>query len=454
MTPRVLFDVRSRLLRDVIASMIVCATCGGRAGGAEDRHPTDESRPIVARMTRAIVRNDAGQIPATPAQTVSRVWPTASRTETGRTQSLDDAQRRPPLWDTLYVLETTADGPLTRVTGGALIESSVAVAEASTGKLHFYDRATGRLQRSVGRLGSGPGEFRRLEWLKARGRELYAYDAELRRVSVWTASGTLLRSVTLFGEAGATGLRPIDVFADGGFLGASIVPGNGVTADGVLRPRTASVVAPRYRLSRHLPDGREAVVLATYRGNESFVAPNAGGGATSGRALFGRHGGAVASGEVVAILSSDGDSVLRLGSDGRRLGRLPVPLGAAIAVRRADVARARALSVPPGRLPFDIGAVFDQQTPPTHFPRFGWGGRVRLPALTSTGDGTLWLLRYGGVRSNEATYLQFSPRGELVDSLRLRDEARVIDARDNSVLVATTDDDEVERVLVLKRRSP
>jgi hypothetical protein len=445
-------EARSRFLRAVIAPLVFFATLSGCAGGAEYRQRTVVSPPITAWVTHPVDLDQSGRYTTTSAQTATRVLPSAWGVETDWIQPREGAGGRSASLDTLHVLELAADGPLARVMSGALTDRSVVVAEASTGKLHFYDRTTGRMQRSVGRLGSGPGEFRRLDWLKARGAELYAYDAELRRLSVWTADGMLLRTVALAGETGATVPHPIDVFADGGILGASIVPENGVSADGVLRPRTASVVAPRYRLSRHLADGRQAVALATYRGNESFVAPNAGGGATSGRALFGRHGGAVASGEVVAILSSEGDSVLRFGTDGRRLGRLSVPLSASITVRRADVARARALSVPPGRLPFDIGAVFDQQTPPIHFPRFGWGGRVRLPVLTSTRDGTLWLLRYGGVRSTEALYLQFSLRGELVDSLRLRDEARVLDARDNLVLVATTDDDGVERVLLLRRR--
>ncbi|MCU0617445.1 MAG: hypothetical protein MUD17_10250, partial [Gemmatimonadaceae bacterium] len=99
------------------------------------------------------------------------------------------------------------------------------------------------------------------------------------------------------------------------------------------------------------------------------------------------------------------------------------------------------------------GAVFDQQTPPTHFPRFGWGGRVRLPVLSSTQDGSVWLLRYGGVRSRTATYLRFAANGQLRDSLRLGDEARVFDARDDLLLVGTTDDDGVERVLLLRQRA-
>lgn len=357
----------------------------------------------------------------------------------------------PASLDTLQVFESAPEGPLTRVVGGALLDREVVVAEASTGSLHYFDRATGVVRRRVGRIGSGPGEFRRLDWLAVRGSTFFTWDTELRRLSVWTSAGQLQGTVALSAANGTAVPEPVSVFANGDLLARSVIPEDGVSSSGVLLPRTASVMAPRYRLSRHSPDGRLVNTLGAYRGTESFVAPNAGGGATSGRALFGRHGAAVASGDAIVVLSSEHDSVLRVAADGRRLGHLRVPRSAPVAVRRADVARARALAVPPGRLPFNIGEVFDQQKPPTSFPRFGWGGSVRLPALTSTSDGSVWLLHYGGVRSREARYLRFSSRGELIDTLQFGDEARVLDARDDVLLVATTDEYGIERVLLLKR---
>ena len=358
-----------------------------------------------------------------------------------------------PTFDTLHVFEESAAGPLSRVVGGALTDRAVIVAEASTGALHRYDRATGAVLGRAGRLGSGPGEFRRLERLEARGNALYTWDDELRRLTVWSHEIVLQRTVPLTGEPGAVVPEPLDVFPSGELLAARIIPEEGVSANGVLLPRTASVIAPRYALSRHAPDGLRLNALTSYRGRQSFVAPNAGGGATSGGALFGRHGAAVVSGDAIVVLSSEHDTLVRMAADGRRLGVLRVPRDVPVAVQRADVARARSLAVPPGRLPFDIGAVFDQQTPPTHFPRFGWGGRVRLPVLSSTQDGSVWLLRYGGVRSRTATYLRFAANGQLRDSLRLDDEARVFDARDDLLLVGTTDDDGVERVLLLRQRT-
>jgi hypothetical protein len=232
-------EVGSRFLREMIAPLVFSATLSGCAGGAEYRQRTVASPPITAWVTHPVDLDRSGRYTTTSAQTASRVLPSSWGIETDWIQPREGAGGRSASLDTLHVLELAADGPLARVMSGALTDRSVVVAEASTGKLHFYDRTTGRMQRSVGRLGSGPGEFRRLDWLKARGAELYAYDAELRRLSVWTADGMLLRTVALAGETGATVPHPIDVFADGGILGASIVPRM------VYRPTASCDHAPR-----------------------------------------------------------------------------------------------------------------------------------------------------------------------------------------------------------------
>lgn len=352
---------------------------------------------------------------------------------------------------TVHVITESGDGPLANIVGGAFTDRELVLAEASTARLHFYDRETGAFVRSVGRRGSGPGEFQRLEWVQRRGDQLYAHDRELRRLSVFALDGTFLRTVTLQSEAGARQPMPIAVFADGSILGERVMPEDGVSAQGVLLPKVPSVMAVRYMLSRHAPDGALLATLVQYRGSESFVAPNSGGGATSGPALFGRRGAAVTVDETVVVKSSEADSIVQYTHDGTRLRALRPPPTRAVAVRAADVARARALAVPKGAAPFDIGAVFDLQTPPEHFPQFGWASNRRLPPVTSASDGSLWVLRYGGVRSKATVYLRFASDGQLLDSLRTPDEAMVLDAARELLLLGTLDGDGADRVLLLRR---
>jgi hypothetical protein len=57
-----------------------------------------------------------------------------------------------------------------------------------------------------------------------------------------------------------------------------------------------------------------------------------------------------------------------------------------------------------------------------------------------------------GVRSRTTTYQRFAANGQLRDSVRLGDEARIFDARDDLLLVGTTDEDGVERVLLMRQK--
>lgn len=415
----------------IIAALLAACTAETPADKAPVVSPPDAPRGAVTETS-----TDSAP---------TRVLPLDSAPE------VDTSAPAPASLQTVHVITESGDGPLANIVGGAFTERELVLAEASTARLHFYDRETGDFVRSVGRRGSGPGEFQRLEWVQRRGDQLYAHDRELRRLSVFALDGTFQRTLTLQAEDGARQPTAVAVFADGSILGARVIPEEGVSAQGVLLPTVPSVMAVRYMLARHAPDGALLTTLVPYRGSESFVAPNSGGGATSGPALFGRHGAAVTADSTLVVTSSDADSIVQYTPDGARLRTLRPPPSRAVAVRASDVARERERLVPKGPAPFDIGKVFDQQTPPEQFPAFGWARGRRLSPLTSASDGSLWVLRYGGVRSKATVYLRFAPNGQLLDSLRTPDEAVVLDASGAMLLLGTLDGDGADRVLLLRR---
>lgn len=354
--------------------------------------------------------------------------------------------------DTLFRLTSSSDGPLARVVDGVLTAEHVILAEASTNRLHLYERSTGRWRRSAGRTGSGPGEFRRLEWLTRVRDSLYAFDSELMRVTVLSLDGRYGRSLTLSPPPVARRVEPIAVLADGSFLARRVVPSEAFSDIGaVARPPKPMVVAPRYVLSRHRADGGFEVDLAEYRGNETFVAPYGTGGASQIGAMFGRTAAVVASGMTFAVLTSDVDRVIQFNNAGARLRELRVPSAPPVPVRRQDIERERARSIPPGRGPVDFGALFDQQVPPSHFPAFGWRG-VGMTPLSGATDGSIWLLRYGGARSEQSVYLRYSQRGELVDSMTFSRQVRLLDALDELLLLGTYDVDGADEILLVRRR--
>ncbi|MEX2283305.1 MAG: hypothetical protein WEE89_12550 [Gemmatimonadota bacterium] len=111
--------------------------------------------------------------------------------------------------------------------------------------IRLYD-AKGRRIATVGRRGSGPGEFRHLGSLSWAADTLVVIDARLRRVSYVAADGVYVRSVTLPAPMGApidgTGgdtamafFNPSAAAADGSLLGtAALMSGGRVTTEQVV----------------------------------------------------------------------------------------------------------------------------------------------------------------------------------------------------------------------------
>jgi hypothetical protein len=109
---------------------------------------------------------------------------------------------------------------LYRVTGARrLADGRIVVANMGTHQLLFFD-ASGQFLSSSGREGGGPGEFQALVGLWAlNDGSLLAYDMRQRRVSVFQANGSFLRSYQPSLDASQFGFaNPIGPFSDGSLL--------------------------------------------------------------------------------------------------------------------------------------------------------------------------------------------------------------------------------------------
>jgi len=73
-------------------------------------------------------------------------------------------------------------------------DGSLYVAQPQDRRIRVYDSA-GKLQRTIGRRGRGPGEFESLSAIGFVHDTLYASDSSLRRVSLFRPGGALLRSM-------------------------------------------------------------------------------------------------------------------------------------------------------------------------------------------------------------------------------------------------------------------
>ncbi len=84
-----------------------------------------------------------------------------------------------------------------------LANGTVVVADASGPALHFID-AAGKLVKSTGRAGQGPGDFRTVTWVAKCGAEgIVAWDFPQTRATSYDDAGTMRRTFPLGGRGGA-----------------------------------------------------------------------------------------------------------------------------------------------------------------------------------------------------------------------------------------------------------
>lgn len=140
-------------------------------------------------------------------------------------ESLPDSAR-PAIWTVPSEPELrigVLDGdPLYQFSGIAgvlrLEDGRILVADQGSRQIRFY-AADGRHQHTVGGVGSGPGEFQDILWLKRLvGDRVIAWDFLGRRGSIFTLNGTFERNVYLPEISGYPVLFAENAFADGAIL--------------------------------------------------------------------------------------------------------------------------------------------------------------------------------------------------------------------------------------------
>jgi hypothetical protein len=156
----------------------------------------------------------------------------------------------------------------------ALLEDGgVVVADDAEHAVRWYD-TRGAHVRSVGREGSGPGEYRAVEWVGVCADSVFAYDRLESRVSVHTRDGRYAR------QQGAAGTATVFACtADGAVLAVAPTGGNGARGDVITIARDGSsrVVARNVLLAEMRPLGARMRVasdgdyIAFGAGDSAFV---------------------------------------------------------------------------------------------------------------------------------------------------------------------------------------
>jgi len=294
----------------------------------------------------------------------------------------------------MTVGDTEAD-PLFEVTGIAITDMHVVIAQESEGTLRFYDR-TGTLEETVGGRGEGPGEYGSLDWMRRVGDHLFAYDRSGRRILRYGLDGRLLGTVALSPpEEYLPGFSALGVFADGSVLAEKWY---------LHWPTEPEVARASAALLLFDDEGAFAQRLLEMAGPEVWYEPVGTTGMRQMMRFFGRVSQVVVVDSLFVVLENDSYDIPVYGRDGAVHDTLrpalmpePTPLPEAL----AEFARQSLLdfhSVDMGSTRGIVENMLAAQGFPEYLPPYGRLSLARPhhPPVAAA-DGLVWALRYGGI---------------------------------------------------------
>jgi len=325
-----------------------------------------------------------------------------------------------------------AEGPYDLVQVGGVLrlaDGEVVALNASTSELRFFD-PSGRHLRSVGRKGSGPGEFQNPSALLWYGADtLMVRDFATGRITLLGADGRLLEEVSL---RGAPAGQLLGRMPDGSFLfsaGRTIRPG--AEASGRSRSPVHLV-----RVSRR---GEVLDTLGSFPGRESLIEASER-SVMVGPALYGRSTTFAVRGSTLFV-GDNAEYRVRAYSDGRRLERIvarehsPEPLAAEVVER--DRAR-RAAALTDARFRERLERMYQRDRLPEFLPAFG--------ELVVDAQGWLWVSAYATASEGPRAWDVFDDSGRLRCALSLPAALSVQEIGRAFVLGVFRDEDGVEHV--------
>ncbi|HEX6644351.1 MAG TPA: hypothetical protein VF037_06730 [Gemmatimonadales bacterium] len=364
---------------------------------------------------------------------------------------------RDPVWTAdsnwrvsdVAVFEVGGDGSvaLGEITGIVRTPSgAIAVADGRSQIIRVF-APDGRLVRSVGRRGSGSGEFQALAWLGADGDSLLAYDLVTRRITLFGAAGRV--RTTQLQSQGPTLTMPLGRLDDGTWL---------VVAGGPTFPFAGKEGAARTDSARLLRFGGDGAIrdtlariewgetfgVAIGSGDNRFVAPMP--------RPFGRRASAVFTGSDIVVGEGSDYSVRIYDPDGTlrrivRRPRTPTPVTPeAVAAYRATVglpAGSRGLQA---RVDSALVGALDSAPFPAVMPAYE---RVLADA-----DGHIWVLEYSVRRDQPRRWSVFTREGRWLGDIITPMGLRVESVGDSWVLGVSAAPDGAERVRMYSLTRP
>lgn len=330
--------------------------------------------------------------------------------------------------------EGAADFQFTRIVGAARFEDGVlAVGDAGTNTVRLFD-STGRILRTVGGPGSGPGEFGAMQSIRRAGDSLDVLDRRRGRITIFDRSGNLVRTWQAVGVQSASAHRLAGgrwlVSEEDGFVGGRFredvpaglhrFPSTAFVLDSSGTVTDTVGVFPGAETAYYTLDGQPGSMPAAFGrtlritsdGAEAFVAT-------------GVHFG-------FDVYASNGTLTRSVRSQGRSL-----PLDASEASRFSD-ALVAGFSNESFRAMFRRGQAL-AAVPATKAPV----GRILLDP-----HGNVWLSEYENEFMPAATWFVFDPSGRYLGVVPLPPMTWLTEIGDRHVVAVTKDENDVESIRV------
>lgn len=219
-------------------------------------------------------------------------------------------------------------------------------------------------------------------------------------------------------------------------------------------PVAPRVVTRRSSLMRYaLTPEASAERIGKFAEGPQYEEPRPRGGRSVAELPFGLQSDIAVTADGIAMVELD--SLLRiLDASGKvQTGRSLALSSRADPVTAAEKAAARRIFTADAPPRLKWGEVFDRMPIPRTKPQFGWAGPHSVRLLAPTTSGHLWLTEFGGINDSHVSWSVLNARGKRLGRVTSVQEATVLDAVDDLVLLLIWDVDGVESVQ-LRRVSP
>jgi hypothetical protein len=329
--------------------------------------------------------------------------------------------------DTVHLFGVTT---ALQLEGGGIL-----VADGGDHRLLFFD-AAGALERSVGRQGEGPGEFKELGVVSdAWPDSLLVWDRMARRLSVLDRSGTFVRSFGLATTDSVPYASVTGVYADGTFAATGAV----LLGGGISSGRHAFQVAT-YHYGR---DGAYIAGTGRFPTSETYFETFSGGFSLA-PVLFGTNTHRLVSGNRFVFVSTDRYELRFYRSDGvlvRIVRRTPLARPVTSGARAAEEKRLVDETQEARRN--EVRKTLASEDVPKLLPE--------IAGVESDGLGRIWVQAFmpGDAQAGEPWWV-YGPDGSLLGKVELPAGFRLTDAGSDFVLGVQKDDLGVESVVRMR----